>query len=121
MVGFFAVGVVNFLILRATGQAAIVKSIGSWMLFAGLFLMTMGMAGLGLLVDYARIREHGLRASLAFVVGWFGLLAFASAVAGCWDFDRAREFSPRLRGSFWRPSRRSCTGGIGVARDDESA
>ncbi len=82
VVGFFLVGVVNFLILRATGQAAIVKSTGSWVLFAGLFLMTMGMAGLGLLVDYARIREHGLRASLAFVVGWFGLFAFA--YGSCW-------------------------------------
>lgn len=82
VVGFFAVGVVNFLVLRATNQAEVVKSMGAWMLFAGLFLMTMGMAGLGLQVDYARLREHGLRASLAFVVGWFGLLAFV--LAGCW-------------------------------------
>ena len=82
VVGFFVVGLVNFLILRATGQAAIVKSMGSWMLFAGLFLMTMGMAGLGLLVDYTRLREHGLRAALACIVGWFGLLAFA--YGSCW-------------------------------------
>jgi uncharacterized integral membrane protein (TIGR00698 family) len=82
VVGFFAVGVVNFLILRATGQAAVVQTMGSWMLFAGLFLMTMGMAGLGLLVEYARLREHGLRAALAFIVGWFGLLAFSYGT--CW-------------------------------------
>jgi uncharacterized integral membrane protein (TIGR00698 family) len=82
VVGFFAVGVLNYLVLRATGQDPIVKSIGNWMLFSGLFLMTMGMAGLGLLVDYARLREHGLRASLAFVVGWFGLFGFS--LASCW-------------------------------------
>ena len=82
VVGFFVVGVVNFLVLRATAQAAIVKELGSWMLFAGLFLMAMGMAGLGLQVDYARLREHGLRAALAFILGWFALLAFA--YGGCW-------------------------------------
>jgi uncharacterized integral membrane protein (TIGR00698 family) len=82
VVGFFLVGVVNFLVLRATGQAAIVKTLGSWLLFAGLFLMAMGMAGLGLNVDYARLREHGLKAALAFVVGWFGLLGFACV--SCW-------------------------------------
>lgn len=82
VVGFFVVGVVNFLILRATGQAEIAKTMGSWMLFSGLFLMTMGMAGLGLQVDYARLREHGLQAALACIVGWVGLLAFV--LGGCW-------------------------------------
>ncbi len=82
VVGFFLVGLLNFLVLRATGQAAGVKSLGGWMLFAGLFLMAMGMAGLGLQVDYARLREHGLKTALAFIIGWFGLLAFASTC--CW-------------------------------------
>ena len=77
VVGFFLVGVLYFLVLRATGQAAWVKIAGSWSLAIGLFLMAMGMAGLGLQVDYARLREHGLRAALACIVGWLGLLAFA--------------------------------------------
>ncbi len=76
VIGFFATGVIYSLVLRSTGNAAWVKETGAWMLFVGLFLMTMGMAGLGMQVDYGRLRAHGLRAAVAFTVGWFALLAF---------------------------------------------
>ena len=76
VIGFFVVGIVNFLLLRATGGAVWLKETGGWMLFTGLFLMTMGMAGLGMMVDYSRLRAHGLRAAMAFTVGWFALFAF---------------------------------------------
>ncbi len=76
VVGFFAVGVVYSLALRATGGAPWLKETGGWMLYAGLFLMTMGMTGLGMQVDYARLHANGLRAAVAFTVGWFALLVF---------------------------------------------
>lgn len=83
VVGFVVVGIFYTLALKfLPGQIDAVRAVGKVFLTVAVFLMTMGMAGLGLQVDYARLREHGLRALTAATLGWFVLLAFV--LFGCW-------------------------------------
>lgn len=77
---FLLVGTLNtalqqFLPAHAGAWAALDRNA----LLLSTFLMAMAMAGLGLQVDFARIRENGWRAATVAVTGWLVLVTLAAA------------------------------------------
>ena len=78
VLGFLLVGVVATLSHRAWPEAhAQLAMIESHLLLLATFLMTMAMAGMGLQVDFARLRTSGLRAATTVIVGWLVLAGLA--------------------------------------------
>lgn len=75
--GFLIVGAANTMLIQWLGPAT-VAHFEKHILVVANFLMAMAMAGLGLQVDFARLRENGLRTAGAAACGWLLLVAFAS-------------------------------------------
>lgn len=87
VLGFLVVGVVNTVAFHLpTVSHARLQALDGWMLDAANGLMAMAMAGMGLQVDFARLRENGLRTVATAVLGW---LALATIAAGeIWALTR---------------------------------
>ena len=85
VVGFLAVGLANTLALRLLPDAHLAMlSYDRAVLSIATFLMAMAMAGMGLQVDFARLRSEAPRAVLVAIVGW-GVL-FSLAATELWLF-----------------------------------
>lgn len=79
VVGFLAVATANTLALHfLPAFRAEIASLNRSMLDAANFLMAMAMAGMGLQVDFARLRANGFRAVATAVLGWGVLLVLAA-------------------------------------------
>lgn len=79
VIGFLLVGAANSLLFHMLpAQAAAITAADARVLEIATFLMAMAMAGLGLQVDFARIRENGLRAAVVAMAGWLALVALAA-------------------------------------------
>lgn len=80
VLGFLAVGIVHTLLLRlAPAQQETIASVDRGILFVATGLMAAAMAGMGLQVDFVRLRANGLRSVATAVLGWL-LLAGLAAV-----------------------------------------
>ncbi len=78
VLGFLLVGVGNTLALHfLPTQHVQITRINQQMLDVANFLMAMSMAGMGLQVDFARLRSNGLRAVGTAVLGWVVLASLA--------------------------------------------
>ncbi len=79
VVGFLAVGLANTLALRLLPDAHLAMlSYDRAVLSIATFLMAMAMAGMGLQVDFARLRSEAPRAVLVAIVGWSVLFSLAA-------------------------------------------
>jgi uncharacterized integral membrane protein (TIGR00698 family) len=79
--GFFLMGLVNSALLFALPQFHMLwVELDQQVLTVANFLMAMAMAGLGLQVDMATLRTHGLAAIRVAVIGWGALLVVAGTV-----------------------------------------
>ncbi|HEY0945303.1 MAG TPA: putative sulfate exporter family transporter [Opitutaceae bacterium] len=77
--GFLAVAAANTLALHfLPAFRAEIADVNRVMLDVANFLMAMAMAGMGLQVDFARLRANGVRAVATAVLGWGVLLALAA-------------------------------------------
>ena len=80
VLGFLAVGLVNTLAFRLFPDAHLAMlSYDRAILAIATFLMAMAMAGMGLQVDFARLRSEGPRAALVALTGWAFLFGLAAA------------------------------------------
>ncbi len=79
VLGFLAVGIVNTLAFRLFPHAhETLLDYNRQILVISNFLMAMAMAGMGLQVDFGRLRANGPRAVFVAVVGWLLLAALAA-------------------------------------------
>ena len=86
VLGFLLVGVATTLVLHAwPAQRREIDQVIGQVLAGANFLMAMAMAGMGLQVDFARLRANGSRAFATALLGWLmlaGLAAGEIAVLG---------------------------------------
>lgn len=83
VLGFLGVGAVNTLAVHFfPDQRAPVEAINHHGLGVANFFMAMAMAGMGLQVDFARLRANGLPALGTALFGWLGLATLAAG--GIW-------------------------------------
>ena len=79
VLGFLAVGLANTIALRVLPDAHLaLLSYDRAVLSMATFLMAMAMAGMGLQIDFARLRSEGPRAVLVAVIGWGVLFSLAA-------------------------------------------
>ncbi|MFA6961195.1 MAG: putative sulfate exporter family transporter [Opitutaceae bacterium] len=80
VLGFLLVGVAATLAPKVFPEDRdVLAAINGRMLTAATFLMAMAMAGMGLQVDFARLRANGLRAIGTALLGWVMLATLAVA------------------------------------------
>ncbi|MFI0348331.1 MAG: YeiH family protein [Chthoniobacterales bacterium] len=73
--GFLIVGLANAFLLHALPyQRNLIHNIDEKLLALATFLMAMALAGLGLQVDFERLREHGIRVAVAAIIAWLLLI-----------------------------------------------
>ncbi|MFA6288554.1 MAG: putative sulfate exporter family transporter [Opitutaceae bacterium] len=78
VLGFLLVGVAATLAHRVWPESrAQLDGLDAHIITLATFLMTMAMAGMGLQVDFTRLRASGLRAAGTVVVGWLVLAGLA--------------------------------------------
>lgn len=79
VVGFVAVGILNTLALRLLPDGHLVMlSYDRAVLAVATFLMAMAMAGMGLQVDFAKLRANAARAAVVAGIGWLVLFCLAA-------------------------------------------
>jgi len=79
VLGFLAVGVVCSLIhYLAPGSEVVMAAVKNQTVTVAVFLMGMAMAAVGLQVDFAQFRAHGVKSLTVAVLGWVLLVGFAS-------------------------------------------
>lgn len=79
VLGFLAVGLGNTLALRWLPEwRGTIEGIDTQMLAVATFLMAMAMAGMGLQVDFARLRANGWRTFATALLGWLTLAGIAA-------------------------------------------
>lgn len=77
--GFLAVGIFNTAAFHVFPNAhPVLHEYNAQILVIANFLMAMAMAGMGLQVDFGRLRANGPRAFAAAIVSWLALAGFAA-------------------------------------------
>lgn len=77
--GFLLVGILNTLAFHVfPNSSATLHEYNAQILVIANFLMAMAMAGMGLQVDFGRLRANGPRAVIVALVGWLTLAGFAA-------------------------------------------
>lgn len=78
VVGFLAVGLVCSLVAHWVPEPDLyLEPIKAQVMHIAVFLMAMAMAGVGLQVDFAQFRLHGMKSLAVAIAGWGVLAAFA--------------------------------------------
>jgi uncharacterized integral membrane protein (TIGR00698 family) len=78
--GFLLVGAINTALFQLLpADAKLLTGANQQILVLSTFLMAMAMAGLGLQIDFGRLKANGLRTAATGLIGWLLLFAMAAA------------------------------------------
>ncbi|WP_411826170.1 YeiH family protein [Luteolibacter sp. AS25] len=79
VLGFLVVGILNTLAYKVFPDSRLIlDNYNEQILVIANFLMAMAMAGMGLQVDFGKLRENGLRAVVVALIGWVTLAGVAA-------------------------------------------